>query len=68
MFERVTSFPILAILIVEAVTDGGCLGWLEPVPGFASDVEESIIEAWCFYINCCCEIHTEPGIHPFNLS
>jgi len=50
-------------LILEAVTDGRCLGWLELVPDFVANFKEGVIETWCSNRNCCCAIHTEPGIH-----
>lgn len=55
-------FPFRVILILEVLTDGWCLGWLEPVPDFASNLKEGVTETRCYYFNGCCEIHTEPGI------
>lgn len=52
----------LVILILEAVTDGRCMGWLEPIPDFTPNLKEGVTETRSFYCNCCCEIHTEPGI------
>jgi hypothetical protein len=45
------------------VADGWRLGWLEPVPGFASDPKEGVTETWRPYLNCRCQIHSEPGTH-----
>ena len=56
-------FPFHITLILESVTDGRCLGWLELVPDFVANFKEGVIETWCSNRNCCCAIHTEPGIH-----
>ena len=60
--ELLACFPFHVIFILEVLTDGRCLGWLEPVPDFASNLKEGVTETRCFYCNGCCEIHTEPGI------
>lgn len=60
--KLLACFPFHVILILEVLTDGRCLGWLEPVPDFASNLKEGVTETRCFYCNGCCEIHTEPGI------